>query len=302
MKNSVGLFLFFSIVLATQANAQGCSDAGFCSAGNLQSGSHNTTVYKKYTVGLSCTIGMGEKETFIIIPQLEAQWKVTNKSTLEIKLPYYFANGNLGNNNGVGDVIATLSGQIWKKHKWVLNGIGGLRISTGNANASANGAALPMPYQSNLGTTDLILGASMDYSSFLTIATGWQQPLVQYNDNQYYPDMPNEHSYFASRKLMRKGDVLLRLEGHYKIKRLAVSAGPLLIYHLGNDEITNFSGQTVVLDGSDGLTLNIAGSLAYTAGNFRIDLSAGTPMVVRSNRPDGLTREWVVVPRFLFSF
>jgi hypothetical protein len=283
--------------------AQGCSDAGFCSAGALQSGHQDTVMKrKKRSAGLSCAFGIGEKETFIVIPQLEVQWQVGKKAMLEVKLPWYYANGKLGYVNRPGDILATISAPLWKKDKWRLNGTGGLRISTGNGDASFNGIALPMPYQSNLGTTDLILGASVDYTSYLTIAAGWQQPILQYNRNQYFPAMMDDQAYFASRELKRKGDILLRTEGHYSWKKITLSAGPLFIYHLGRDVARNFAGEDITLNGSEGLTLNLAGSISYTKGRSRLELAGGTPFVVRSYRPDGLTREWVIAPKYVFSF
>ena len=185
---------------------------------------------------------------------------------------------------------------------------GGLRISTGTADArNADGLSLPMPYQANLGTTDIISGLSARWAKHIVIAAGYQQPVIQYNENGYLPAdiymaQPAYADYFASAKLKRKGDVLLRAEGQYSFRHWHISAGPLFIYHLGKDHITNMQGVDMALDGSEGLTLNIAGNIAWANDRWKADVSAGTPFIVRSYRPDGLTREWVVTPRISYFF
>lgn len=300
------LFFLTFIVLCgyTPVAAQGCSDAGFCTLGALKSGYNNKP---KSSIALSLGINSGEEGTSIIIPQLELKKKLFKKGVAEIKLPYYFVSGDLGNNTGLGDVFLTYTHNILNISKVIsLSGTAGARISTGNATAAAdNGMDYPMPYQSNLGSTDLVLGASINWRKYITIALGYQQPIIQYNNNQYLPasytNEPAAKEYFPSRELKRKGDVLFRLEGHYNIKSLSLSAGPLFIYHLGQDDITYIT--QLPLGGSEGLTLNLSGNIGYTFFNrLMIDISAGTPLVVRTVRPDGLTRAWVMVPRVSYMF
>lgn len=285
------------------AQAQGCSDAGFCTAGALQ---HEPAMdsSSQSSLGLSFTIGSGEQGTTILTPQAEWKQRLNASWSLELKLPYYLATGSLGTQSGIGDPIATVSKSWSLKQSWKVFAIVGTRISLTDAGASdERGRPLPMPYQHGLGTTDLIAGLAAQYKSWLAVSAGYQQPLFQYNDNGYLAQaLPLEgaeyNAYFDSRKLERRGDVLFRAEGTYMRKRWSLTGGPLLIYHLGNDRVTGLSGQEKSLQGSEGITLNAAAKLAYMARKSRWELAGGAPFVVRSVRPDGLTRHWVLTLRY----
>lgn len=290
------------IATPTLALGQGCSDAGFCTTGAMKGGNTNAG---NNTIALSFGINNGEEGTTILVPQLELTKSIGKKGYIEANLPFIIASGDLGNNAALGDVILTYTRNVYQVKSLSFNGTIGTRVSTGNADASDNNIALPMPYQSNLGTTDLILGISAKWKNYLSGAIGYQQPIIQYNNNEYLPaslsGMPTG-DYFASRHLKRKGDVLLRLQGHFTLKKLGISAGPLFIYHLGEDFITLQNGTTIPLAGSDGLTLNITANAYYTFSKWKADISFGTPMIVRDSRPDGLTRSVVVVPRLTYTF
>lgn len=300
--------IFSLLLLATgQCIAQGCSDAGFCSAGAMQLSKLKTDTAKANTIGFALGIAKGEQSIDILIPQLEYT-RLLDKGRLEIKLPYYIANGDLGNNSGISDPVITYTHILRKNAIWTWEATGGLRISTGTANADISDSFhLPMPYQANLGTKDLILGASVG-SRWLSVALGYQQPLVQYNENEYigrpHVLLPVDVLYFSSRHLKRKGDVLLRVNGQYNTGNLSIAAGPLLIYHLGNDEIEQRASNVYIeMEGSRGLTLNLTGYVGYSiTKRWKVDVTAGTPLVVRDSRPDGLTREWVITPRVNFVF
>lgn len=301
------LLCYLVSVYNMQLYAQGCSDAGFCSAGNLKGGHAMETVdTPQHSVGFTFIAGSGEKGTMVYIPQVELQFALKKNRSVEIKLPYNIANGDLGSHSGLGDIIATYSGGIKQKHTSLqLNYSLGLRIGTGQADAKdANGNPLPMVYQNSLGTTDIIAGLHANYKKYLNVAVGYQQPIFQYNHNGYYIG-----DYFPARELKRKGDVLLRIEGQYNWKHCGIAAGPLFIYHLGKDKVTvpdYFITPTrtyeVELNGSEGLTLNMAISGYYQWQHCRLDITAGEPFVVRDVRPDGLTREWVIAPKFTYFF
>ncbi len=298
-----GLLIVCIVWTTGLAKAQGCSDAGFCTAGALQ---HKPAAdsLPQSSLGISLTIGSGEQGTTIITPQAEWTQQLSASWRLELKLPYYLATGNLGTHSGIGDPIATVSKSWVLKQAWKVFAIGGTRVSLTDAGASdEHGRPLPMPYQHGLGTTDLIAGVAAQYKTWLSLSAGYQQPLFQYNNNAYLAQaLPLESddykAYFDSRKLERRGDVLLRAEGTYTRNRWSLTGGPLLIYHLGDDRITRPSGQDITLPGSQGATLNIAAKLAYGAKKSHWELAGGAPFVVRSVRPDGLTRHWVLTLRY----
>ncbi|MEZ4804101.1 MAG: hypothetical protein R2852_01055 [Bacteroidia bacterium] len=51
----------------------------------------------------------GEQKVQIVIPQLEFNAKLNDKNALQLKLPYSFISGNLGSNNGLGDITLSFS-------------------------------------------------------------------------------------------------------------------------------------------------------------------------------------------------
>ncbi len=309
MLRTTGLFIL-SCLLFLKANAQGCSDAGFCTAGALHTPMPGPDSLQKDrgSIAFSGTVGKGENSTRISIFQAEGRFAISPGVMLEAKISCYNATGDLGSHTGIGDPIITCSGNLWQRKNLRLTGVAGLRVSLGKSDAgNSAGHPLPMPYQSNLGTTDLITGLTLSWKNYLSIAAGWQQPIVQYNDNGYDAgNFPGEetayHAYFNSRRLRRKGDVLLRADGRYTYRKIDIAAGPLLIAHLGKDRIINGEDREVDVAGSDGYTLNITGSVGYKFKRQYVMLSGGAPLVVRKNRPDGLTRSAIATLSWQYFF
>lgn len=295
-------------ITTASIRAQGCADAGFCTAGALKTGTQHVGAVQDYgSIGLSGTVGYGEQGAVIFIPQLELSRNVSANSSAEIKLPYYLANGNLGTSSGIGDIIASYTHGIYRKNDiWDIKGTIGGRFSLGTADKKDdNGLPLPMPYQSNLGTTDIIAGLNIRYHKHYVLAIGLQQPLINYNNNGYYagayPSTDTAYQqYFSSRKLERKGDALLRFEYDKDWKKDGLAVSTLFIYHLSNDKITTPTGNKVDAVGSAGLTLNLTFNYYRNYHNWRFEAGIGGPVVVRDYRPDGLTRALVITPRVTY--
>jgi hypothetical protein len=303
--NKLLVAFFFAMLYCLSGIAQGCSDAGFCTAGAMKAGGSGIdSAGRKTNTGMALSFGVGEKSTAIYSVQLETRIRVNAKSSIEVRVPINYADGNLGSYTGLGDPIVTYNRKVGGENRRdALQATAGVRVGTSNADATSKGVMLPMPYQSSLGTTDLIVGLHVKVWKYLNVAAGYQQPIIQYNNNGYLPDFvyatgDDEHLYFASNKLVRKGDVLLRLDGHYTFRKMTLGFGPLLIYHLAEDEFTNAFGSKEFLKGSEGLTLNLAANAVYDGNKSRVELSAGSPMIVREYRPDGLTRAVVVTLRY----
>jgi hypothetical protein len=297
------LLVSFFIAGRVQALAQGCSDAGFCTAGALQH-SKTTDSLTARSIGLSLTLGNGEHGVSIFVPQAEWKRQLGRSWNVEAKLSYYIASGNLGTHSGLGDPIVTVTRSWMLKSNWRLFATTGIRASLSDGSTSdEKGRPLPMPYQQGLGTTDLIGGLAAQYRHWLFLSVGYQQPVLQYNNNAYLAEaLPQEEaeykSYFDSRKLERRGDVLIRAEGMYARRQWSFAGGPLLIYHLGNDHITDLLGQDARVEGSKGLTLNLAAKLGYIKGRSHWEIGGGAPIVYRKARPDGLTRHWLITLRY----
>lgn len=297
------LLLAILLLPYLEVTGQGCSDAGFCTAGSLGS-KEFTQTGPNSQLEFSLTIGDGERSSYMYIPQLEYSYTFKNKGYVEIKVPYYIVSGIEGR-SGVGDPIITYSHPLKSSGTFLLEATAGARIGTGRADAvSQEGMPLPMPYQRSLGTTDFILGVKARWQ-YLSIATGYQQPVFQYNSNGYiagqFPSAgPAYNQYFSSRELRRKADMLLSANGHYTSGKWSFSGGPLLIWHTGNDRWLDETGKEYAIVGSKGITLNLTAFVQYATPRFSISLAAGAPVVVRDVRPDGLTRSWIVTPSFAF--
>jgi hypothetical protein len=291
----------FSGIGLAKVNAQGCSDAGFCSAGSLQNGQakHETL---RSAVAISAGAASGENNVMIFTPQLEVKI-AGEKGYFEFKLPFQVISGDLGKNQGIGDLIASYTAPWKLKSKSiVLQETIGVRIGLGDANDENIGKPLPMSYQTSLGTTDLFVGVAMKWKKYLNMALAIQSPIIHYNNNGYdkMGYRGNDTSFFASRHLKRNGDVMLRIEGQYDFKKMGVTAGPQVIYHISDDKMKDVTGKESAIKGSAGLTLNVNASVYYKAKTWMLDLNAGVPVIQRDSRPDGLTRSWVAVPRITF--
>jgi hypothetical protein len=301
MKNKLLTLCVIAFCSISFCKAQGCSDAGFCTAGSIKPGSSNSEKMQN-SVGISLGFGIGEQGTTIFTPQLEPQMRVNDRSLVQIKIPFVQVNGDLGKVSGLGDVILSYS-YLWDTTgKLPLMLTVGTRIATGTASQRANNIPLPMPYQTSLGTTDLILGARLGLKKGFSISFAYQQPLFNRNQNGFDSTafkafkLEDSENYFLSSELKRKGDVLLRIDKMFKGKKTNYTLGVLPIFHLGKDQIRNEQNQWVNLDGSQGLTVNINGSVVHKLSDkTELSLIAGMPVAIRQSRPDGLTRAFVSV-------
>ncbi|MEO5569630.1 MAG: hypothetical protein ABIT08_16170 [Bacteroidia bacterium] len=299
------LILLAFITIHHHAKSQGCSDAGFCSIGALQPQQLNDTTFKN-NFKLALSYGQGEQGVTIFQTIPEFEFSFFKNNSIQIKVPYSVINGNLGNNNGVGDISFSITQTLVKRNNLKFNITAGTKIATGKSDAENNNLPLPMPYQTSLGTYDIILGTSLQYLKW-NWGLGYQGVLSNKNENKFlhsaYTNNADAQKYFESNFLDRGNDALFRIEKSFKLKKLNLSTGLLAIYHLQESSLIDDSGNRVAIKNSDGLTLNITGNAQYNFSNRTgINLSLGFPVVVRKVRPDGLTRKFVLAASFNYSF
>lgn len=166
--------------------------------------------------------------------------------------------------------------------------------------------ALPMDYQSSLGTLDLILGVKYSISR-LQIVAAYQQPLTQNNNSFFasnYPLSSPLSGFQTTNKFIRKGDVLVRLSYPFAIgKKLSITPSVLPIYHLDDDAYTDEMGVQQNITGSRGLTLNWNAYFDYQLDDKSVlQMSVSSPLIIRDERPDGLTRNFIVSLEYKISF
>ncbi len=307
------LFSFFCIGITIHAQAQGCSDAGVCSVGSMNSaGKHE----EKTAFTFNSQFGLGDQNVSIFNQQFEAAFKLNEKSNLQCKIPWVIAHGDLGKVSALGDITIAYGRTYFSNSNWALRLNAGFRIAVNRADKSyteelpANNTlklSLPMTYQSSLGTNDLLLGTDARYKGKWLFAFGIQYPLIQNNRNTFdtsfvLPGSPAK-AYFSSYKLFRRPDLVVRIDRSFILnKSFQLSAAVLPIYHLGHDRAEYFSGGSYAISGSKGLTFNISTAVSCKLSDHaRIVLRYSQPLLVRKVRPDGLTRHFVWGLEFRYS-
>lgn len=308
-----------SVAGTTSVKAQGESDPGISAVGALRSGSSLAFTdyeyeYQKTSFSVANTFAKGERDTKLNIPSLQIHAPLNETGYFDLRLPIHAATGELAHIWGLGDLYVTYTHVIKPEYneEWQFQLTGGAMFGMGTANhTDGKSRALPMVYQSNLGSTDVILGANATWRNYVTFAVGYQQPIFRYNENEYdrssivNDTVYSHNSYQLARKLYRQGDIMFRLEGHYGTSRIGVSGGPLVFYHLRNDLMTDRTGSVLEIQGSKGFTLNLGADIYLRLGRrgeAKLDLAGVVPMVHRDATPDGLSRQWLLTPRFTWFF
>ena len=305
------IFLLIPVLFAVVTNtyAQGCSDAGVCTIHSIK----NNTIKpgerddSKNEVVAGFNFGKGERSISYYILEVEYTRIVAKHTSLTGKIEYSAISGELANVSGWGDLFLSVNHSFDTKKKWQKSFVAGFKIPFDDANTSKNGIFLPMPYQTSLGTTDLVLGLNFMRRSFgLTVAV--QQPLKPINGNSFlsedYPSNPLAAKYLPTSKFSRKGDILLRLSYNFDInKKFSVRPSFLSIYHEANDTYVDGNKVRKEIAHSNGLTLNGNIFLNYEVNKMgALELSFGAPFVVRDRRPDGLTRHFVTALSYKIKF
>ncbi len=306
MKKIGLLILLLIVVLLNKTMAQGCSDAGFCTIGHLKQLQAQDEAKRHQKISLFLPVGIGDESVFVFAPGIQYDNQINKKWALQAKLTANSANGNLGNATGLGDLFLSGTYSFPSKTKWNVSATVGTKLPLNKSDLNAAGKPLPMQYQSSLGTVDIISGISIANNKW-QFAAGWQQPLTLQNQNQFLPvywSTADANKYAPSRNFNRKGDFLARVAYLYQVnKKFSLNGGLLGIYHLGKDNYTNQNNQKVAIIGSDGVTLNVTLAAWYKINKqLQIGFTAGTPLLVRDVRPDGLTRKFVFSPEISWTF
>lgn len=307
MKNILyGLGLTLGLLANTglESVGQGCSDAGFCTIGALKQ--HLPVDSSRQTFSILLPVGIGDQSVLVVTPSLQYDRQLSTRWGIQAKLTTNYARGDLGQATGLGDLFLSGTYTLVGKSNWRKVFTLGAKLPLNSGNLTSNGYALPMQYQNSLGTVDLIAGLSIN-STRWQFSAGWQQPLSGANTNTFLPSADSRMAaaaYPPSNQFTRQADVLGRLAYRLLYQgKLKLTVGLLGIYHLGNDTYQTASQQTLAISGSQGLTLNatVAGWW-FVSLRTRVGFMAGTPLVVREIRPDGLTRSLVIAPEISWLF
>lgn len=264
------MLAFFALVY--HARAQGCSDAGFCTIGAMKPQSRHSELLNRQ-INVASFVGKSDHNISVYGFYLDYKHHINDKLNIDAKLT------SLGQSSskdkvsvfGLGDVTASLNYKLFSPFILTFGVKAPLRFS----GTKRGEQLLPLAYQSSLGTWDVLAGLSY-YMGALQLSAGYQYALSQ--------------SYTAP-SYKRSPDVLLRASYAFAVNnQLSLSPGVLAIYHLADD----MQGRTKI-EGSQGLTLNGTVYAHYLIDRSNsLELGVGMPFVVRKERPDGLTRKFVL--------
>lgn len=295
--------------------AQGCSDAGFCSVGEMKSEAADSADNRKNKLAITPVFGIGEDRTFILTPTFQYDRQLSKSWSIQTKVTANFASGNLGSVFGFGDLIQSGSYAVQSNRKLKTSFTVGIKVPLSNANRTVNGRSLPMTYQSSLGTLDAIAGLSLKFHQFKA-AFGIQIPI----SNLYGTDksrssngfLKNEWdslsvlAYPSTNGFTRAPDALFKLEYVWKVSdKFTFIPGLLNIYHFSQDSYYPIKGnnESKKIANSQGLTTNLTLVTVYQINKkLKASIVFGTPLIVREVRPDGLTRSFVLGPEISYNF
>lgn len=299
----------FGVVLICKLNAQGCSDAGVCTLHSIKNNAeaHESGEGRNNDISIGFAYGKGERSTNNYTGYVEYTRSVTQRTSVTGKLGYSFIHGELANTNGPTDLFLSVNHAFDIKNKWKKSFVVGLKLPFDGADIVENGIHLPMPYQTSLGTIDIVLALNYNRKNFgATLAL--QQPLKPRNENEFlpggFPSQPLTSNYWPTNQFERKGDLVGRISYSFKTgSRFSIRPSLLGIFHLGNDTYEDANKTRRAIFNSNGLTLNANVFIDYRLKNGSgFELSLGAPFVVREQRPDGLTRSFVTSLEYQFSF
>lgn len=299
--------MLLAIMWSLNSFSQGCSDAGFCSLGALKNVTQGTQPKRILDVGFN--FGYGEQKTLTYNPYIQYGVVLSDRISVQAKLTSTYAKGFLGSKFNLGDIYGVITYTPATTSSNSLRFIGGVKIPLTTANdKNSAGLALPLDYQSSIGTYDIIGGMNYIINGHLEIDAALQVPLFQNNKSSFFPDnFPPDsrlNNFPPTNQFRRKPDVLFRL-GYYIKLPASISLKPnlLAIYHTGNDSYVDRTGSRVALIGSKGLTLNEGITITKQfSNNNRLELIAAMPVIGRKLRPDGLTRKWVLNLQYSIAF
>ncbi|WP_421762891.1 hypothetical protein [Ekhidna sp.] len=310
--------LLIASMISYQSYSQGCSDAGFCTMGAMKPDQNYS---KRIAIKLRSIEFNYYKGTSLLTAVIQAatvdfNLGINDFSAIQIKVPYMWVSGNLGETAGLGDISLSYTRLLKTHNGWSINGTLGAKIPSGDSNETVNNehtggmdAPIHMYYQPSLGSFDAVAGISALSGKWL-FATGIQIALTE-NNNQFtwagfpnYPDPEYLQSHDRGIELKRGIDVMLRVERNWRFTNFNFSLGALPIYRITKDEaILPGTDERSKLPNTTGLALSVLGSFGYHFDvNNSIKIIQGIKLVDRDFNPDGLTRDDVLSISYVYKF
>jgi len=276
MKNIIFslLILIFSgnsVLLIAQ-----CSDAGVCSVGHIMDNNKDNIL----NINLGYKFGSSGKEDDVMYHSflLGAVYNVLEKTSVQMSIPYNIQSGPLGDVNGIGDLLISVTQSIISDNISSLDASFGVKFATGEDNADN----LPMAYQSGLGSNDILFTLNYYYNN-IGFGVGYQ--LAGGRNNNVI-------------KLERGDDLLLRASYNFLLDRLNITPQILFIKRLSESNIVNSASMApmetyIDVENSDQTQLNLLTVIQYQIdNNYSLFADFAIPFIKREVNVDGLTRSF----------
>ena len=319
MNKSVYLLVFFCWMIS-EAFGQGCSDAGFCTMGAMRP----SQVYSKKInfrlreLELNYYTGSTKLSPRINAATLDFTFGINDNMAMQVKLPYMWIDGNLGETSGLGDISWSFTRNVYSTESYHINATLGGKIPTNRSDiregsntehtTSGEEAVLPMYYQTSLGSFDIVAGGAFIskkwmFAAGIQVALNENENSFSFDDWERYPDPNylNEH-HFAT-DLRRGTDIMIRAERSFHFSKWDIRLGVLPIWRITQDEIESTDGERIKEDNTTGLALSVLGNAAYHfSTRHSIRLLYGYKITDREINPDGLTRDDVISLAYVTRF
>lgn len=299
MKKKVLIIVW--LFLVDVGYSQGCSDAGICS---VSKGFQQGEITFKNDLEISAIYSLGEADLVYVSPYVSYTKRFNERYSFTAKVTFSTATGSFGTRSQFGDAFLVGNYVFKEKNNRQWSALLGFKFPFTASNLKINGYSLPLDYQSSLGTIDVFVGTNYRYKKW-NFNLALQLPVINLNKNSYFSEYAGTDDFPSTNLFQRQPDALIRAT--YTIqtvnKRISFKPNLLFIYHIGEDSFENIFGQREHIKESDGLTINgnLLTSYKLTAQS-QIELSIATPFVVRTIRPDGLTRSFVAGLQYQYSF
>lgn len=276
MKNIIFslLILIFSgnsVLLIAQ-----CSDAGVCSVGHIMDDNKDNIL----NINLGYKFGSSGKEDDVKYHSflLGAVYNVLEKTAFQMSIPYNIQSGPLGDVNGIGDLLISVTQNFISHNNSSLDASIGAKFATGEDNKNN----LSMAYQSGLGSNDILFTLNYYYNN-IGFGVGYQLA-GERNDN--------------ITKLKRGDDLLLRASYNFLLDRLNITPQILFIKRLSESNIVNSASMApmetyIDVENSDQAQLNLLTVIQYQIdNNYSLFADFAIPFIKREVNVDGLTRSF----------
>ncbi|MBS3999459.1 MAG: hypothetical protein KGZ71_03135 [Desulfobulbaceae bacterium] len=296
------IVVLFSLLAPAHLISQGCSDAGVCS---MLSDKDLQPAEEKYIVGLSQYFGVGDENTAVFNTLLAFDYRSENMD-VSVIIPYVYTNGNLGCLSGLGDIkiAGGFTGTLGED--LVIKFIAGVKFASGEANGKRYGRSMPMVYQPGLGTSDLLLGASLRLSTW-TFGVGFQYTKDKTTNEFRHEDWENEEKalhYNQSSGLRRGADFMFSVDKFVNFDETSIYGGIQLIHRNDDKNVIryNLDSEKYEVVEQNLTTINVRAGLTNNLTEYAaLHLDAALPILARDYAADGLRRSFSAALGLKFS-